>query len=403
MKIGFIGNTNNYPFTLALALKRQGHEIIFIVDKQSILDRPESRYPGQLAGYGKWIFDYSDVGKNLSLRDFMLPLEELDKVTELIDFLSDCGAYVVNGLWPILIKQLNKPYFIQSTGSDIELYADAQSLFSTLQLPFKVYKPELEPYYWDFATEFTKLQKNAFISANGVNSFPQNMVPNIDRILASLPLTGDLCRFLFTDCDELKAVSLPENDTLQLFNTARLNWRYPVPPGYSELDYKGTDILLKAFARYIQEQQFPMQLTLARKGLHIQETKALVEELSLQDHVCWLDEMPQHNFFEQVKKSDIICDNLSERNTIGMALMDSMALGRPTISTTKECISACGKDTTSTITDVFQRLVDLTDKDQRKKAARDSREYVEKYHSVNLVAEKIINIFHSSGSKGNRA
>lgn len=46
MKIGFIGNANNYPFMIARAMRKMGHEVLFIVDrdKSEPLNRPENRY-----------------------------------------------------------------------------------------------------------------------------------------------------------------------------------------------------------------------------------------------------------------------------------------------------------------------------------------------------------------------
>ena len=41
MKIGFLGNANNYPFMLARALKRAGHDVRFVVDRKNLLDRPD--------------------------------------------------------------------------------------------------------------------------------------------------------------------------------------------------------------------------------------------------------------------------------------------------------------------------------------------------------------------------
>lgn len=57
MKIGFVGNANNYPFMLARALKRMGHDVRFIVTASSRLDRPESRYADISYPYPDWIHE----------------------------------------------------------------------------------------------------------------------------------------------------------------------------------------------------------------------------------------------------------------------------------------------------------------------------------------------------------
>jgi hypothetical protein len=47
MKIGFLGNANNYPLVLTRALRHLGHDIVFILmlGQDHRLDRPENRYP----------------------------------------------------------------------------------------------------------------------------------------------------------------------------------------------------------------------------------------------------------------------------------------------------------------------------------------------------------------------
>lgn len=59
MRIGFLANTNNFPFMVARALRRLGEEVLFIVRRPELLNRPEFRsadiplsYPSRIQGVG---------------------------------------------------------------------------------------------------------------------------------------------------------------------------------------------------------------------------------------------------------------------------------------------------------------------------------------------------------------
>jgi hypothetical protein len=56
MKIGILGNTNNYPFVFAMLLQELGQEVIVVISEKELLHRPRvgtrnsknSIHPGSL-------------------------------------------------------------------------------------------------------------------------------------------------------------------------------------------------------------------------------------------------------------------------------------------------------------------------------------------------------------------
>ena len=62
MRIGFIGNQNNYPFMLARGLRRLGHDVRVVIDRPEPLDRPESRYADITRPYPDWIVETPPIG-----------------------------------------------------------------------------------------------------------------------------------------------------------------------------------------------------------------------------------------------------------------------------------------------------------------------------------------------------
>ena len=82
MRIGIFGNTNNYPYTLALGLRRVGVETVLAVDRREPLHRPEAKDPSLAASYPYWILDCSDVSEE----DFVLESSRIGPV------LITCGT-----------------------------------------------------------------------------------------------------------------------------------------------------------------------------------------------------------------------------------------------------------------------------------------------------------------------
>src|SRR5512139_4058359 len=114
MKIGFLGNANNSPFILARALRRLGHEVVFLImfDESCPLDRPEKRYPEVTLPYPDWIHDVSvlDLWNHGSRPRF----EE-----RAIELLQQCDLVVLNGYGICLAPKIERPAIAFLTGTDL--------------------------------------------------------------------------------------------------------------------------------------------------------------------------------------------------------------------------------------------------------------------------------------------
>ena len=90
MRIGFLGNANNYPFMVARAFRKLGHEIVFIVDSAALLNRPENLYKDdELTPYPSWIMDFSP----LNIWEFEATSSKVDKI---LATFSNCDFVVLN-------------------------------------------------------------------------------------------------------------------------------------------------------------------------------------------------------------------------------------------------------------------------------------------------------------------
>lgn len=386
MKIGFIGNTNNYPFMLALALARMGHEIIFVVDSKERLHRPEY-YVGHNNLSGIKIIDHADVIKKFY--QFLFWSDDFRKIkTEL----SQCDGLIVNGIWPVFAKKLNRPYFVLLTGSDLEYYADPICVMKD------IWKSSKKLYLWKkiirvcLATIVSHQQLKAIKGGIAYNYFPKGIVPNGDRLLAKIRTKSKRFGFMMTDVSRINVAPLPLNTTPKVLLAARHSWVYPMREGTSALDYKGTDIFLKGVAKFKKDIGKPLQVTLVRKGPDVSASEALIKELGIEEMVIWHNEMSQADLYKEYLKSDIIVDQL-DQGMVGMVGLDAMAMGRPLIANGRPEIWEPLFGVPSPICqatnpdEVCEQLNFLYDPKIREEVSKKSRIYVEEYFSSTAAAK----------------
>jgi len=398
MKIGFLGNANNHPFMLARAMHATGHEVIFLVAGNQILDRPENRYSDISPGsYLDWILDLGVV----SAEDYVFPTPAFRKAVKL---LSECDAVVVNGFGPALALSCHRPSVAILTGGDLEPSADWNHRIGML----KDYRRQrrlvgtrgvLTGFY------VTYRQRRGIRNALAVSYFPEGVVPAGDRLLSSIMRTGQTrLSLVMTDTEAIRPAPPPANRKVRVFNVARLIWKRPDPRAHSDLDYKGTDVLLKGVKRFVEGHGNCIELALVRKGLHVAETLELVNQLGLAGVVSWVDEMSQKDVLEQYRLADIVTDQLTT-STVGMGGLDAMASGRAVIANGRAEISEsplgrdspiCQATNEGEVAAQLERLV--LDPEERLRIGKLSREYVEKHLSANRAARIVAEILSAGFS-----
>jgi glycosyltransferase involved in cell wall biosynthesis len=156
-------------------------------------------------------------------------------------------------------------------------------------------------------------------------------VPAIDDLLRGIGVP-DARRDFFYLADVANAAprATARNQRLRVVNGARLNWKKPLPAGFSSQDHKGTDTLLSGFAEFMAAGG-DAELVLFRKGLHVAETEALARALGIASRIIWRDEMSLRDFYAELARADIVCDQLGE-SFPGLVALDAMALGIPVIA-----------------------------------------------------------------------
>lgn len=402
MKIGFLGNANNYPFMLALALKAKGHSVVFLVDSDSPLNRPESRYPEITVPYPHWIVDFQGIG----LWDSM-PGDPL--LEQALHILRSCDAIVLNEFAPSVSDWTEKPAFALLTGTDLEILADLQYVDFAYPLPRFHLRQLFHRSHWavrglqikNRAQLRAKIdrQRSGIRKAVGLNYFPVGSLPNGDRLLTEMGAPRrNRVFFMMGDIDRYSYAPYPSNSKLRILNVARITWKKPREHFICELDYKGTDVLIRGLGLFIRNNPGAPtpNIRLVRKGADVEATEQLIREEGIETSVTWLEAMNQTELYEEYKSADIVTEHFGE-GSIGMGTLDAMATGRPVITRCSpeifrrefgEVSPICHAATAQEICDQLTRL--SANREIREKIGRDSRRYVEKYFSPERAADLVL-------------
>lgn len=392
LRIAFVGNTNNYPFSVARAFRDMGHEVVQFVDSTERLNRPEGRYADVGLPYPDWIVDISGH----RVRDMLFPTS---RQRTLEDALAGFDLLVLNGQGMALASGASRPAFCLLTGSDLEYMANWASLpqeFTSSRRRAGWLRAFLSASVF---AGVVRRQRACIRRAIGVNYFAKTLAPAGDRLLETLGVGPDRrTAFMISDVAAIQPRAHPGHAgrRLRVFNVARLNWQLPRPPHLSDLDMKGTDVLLKGFAQFAAEGNVQAELVLVGKGHDVSATKALAAQLGIDTMVTWLDEMTQAAVFEQYALADVVAEQLST-SVIGMGGLDAMAAGRPVIANARPEVfekligepSAVLQATTPE--EVCKHLCRLADDPvYRADVGRQSRDYVERHFSPRAAALQIL-------------
>jgi glycosyltransferase involved in cell wall biosynthesis len=393
MRIGFFGNANNYPFALARAMRRLGHDVLFIVDRPQPLYRPEGRYADITDPYPPWIVDVSPL-------DLQVPLRQARPGrARAIALLRTCDAVVLNMLGPSLWPEIRRPAVVLLTGADLEDYANYRFLV-TYQRQVKGKFPWREPremrlYLSDMLLIRRTIarQRAGIRAAAAVNYFARGFVGRGDALLDGIGVPDHRRMFfIMTDLEMILPVPPPRNRVVRIFSVARLTWKVPGERGSglrpaSELHYKGSDVMIHGLGRFFRKTGIPLDIRLVRKGRDVAKTARLVVEEGISEQVTWLEEMTQKEVLEEYARADIVIDQLGNA-VIGMGAVDAMAAGRPVIANARPEIMdgvfgtrmpICQASTPDEVCAQLERLV--PDPEERERVGRGSRRFAEEHFS----------------------
>lgn len=403
MKIGFFGNANNAPFSIAQEMRELGYEVLFIVDREQKLDRPENKYSKFRPPYPCWIVDLSPL-------DLWHYPPDTKKREEAVRMLRECDAVVLNQFGLALSPFVQRPGIALLTGTDLQIADYAYEKFLYSMLRGNTLRTFLRALKWGrtyrrFWRELIEAQRAGIRSACEIIHFPKGMLPAHDSILDGISTKHPRSILnLIVETNRISYHPLPRSSRAKVFNVARISWiERNCEISESPLDIKRTDILIRGVGMYRRRGGCRFDLYLVRKGTNIPETEWLIVEEGIQDWVVWLSELSQEGIIQMYRDSHIVVDQLNAQGAIGLGALEAMAVGRPVIAHGRpEFIEPivgtpsplCQAATPEEVCGHLERLI--PNPDLMETIGRQSRDYVERNVSTQIMAKKIDGILKKS-------
>lgn len=386
-RIDVVGNANNYPLMVARGLRELGYDAHVHLTMRGQLNAPENRYAEYADGYPLWIHDWRALGE---------PLWFTREMQEAVEVESRAAqAFIYNYDAVFLGAEETRPSFCLLTGTDLLEFANPGKTERQLILQPGNLSYWANRRYIQRWIDFCLRQRAAIRQAEGYYFFPRGLLEPADRILESLG--ADPARqisFLLSETDQLNFRAPQRRDRLNLLLSARLTWDRSTQKKWTSQDYKGTDIVLRGFAKFLSAGGNAV-LTICRKGEHVLETERLARELGITEQLEWHDELSQQDFLEAMKNADVVIDSIGDAH-IGMAAVDAMSLGRPVIASAPaagpwgwpEDIPICNARSADEVAAWLEKLA--SDFGFRTKLAREGRRFAEANFSPRNAAARIL-------------
>lgn len=394
MKVAFLGNVNNHPFIVSKHFKDKGAEVIFFVeaDKSNKLYRPESTglvsFP-----YPDWI---EEVPKFENAIVIHFPNLFARKI---IQRLNECDAVILNNYAHRIIPFLNKKIIkiCMFTGADLEVMADFENvkLMKMNSGKLKLLPLFLKNLYASFSV---RQLRSAIKKSDLIGYFPPGLNPIGDKLLSDIYGKKPYNRYNHW-CIMLDGIHYTPpviNSKIRILNLARFMWKLPFPNGTSSGENKRNDLMIEGLGNFLKDYPDSIEIHLVEKGLHVQESKDLIEHFNFTQNVIWHKEMPLNELIQEIIKSDIIFDQLGE-HLFGAGIL-GMAVGRPLIANARpEILSQIsGKEIpvchSVNANDVYYWLKKLVfDKDLRISKGIQSSEFAFKFMDIRNESEYYYN------------
>ncbi len=403
MKIGFLGNTNNYPFIIASQMREMGCEVVLYIDAPAndTLHRPEHHASNIKYPYPEWIKE------NFSLRNAAFTHFPNIFLRKLLRELNTCDAVILND-YGHRFKNFIKPSVLSISmfsGGDLEIMADYDNVRK-----MKMVNPKLSGVP-DFIKKayavFSVNQLRKGISkASLISYFPKGMIPNGEKFLSEIFRGKSFSRFnhFHIITEGFNYVAPPENKIFRIFSFTRFMWKTPFPPGRTIYENKGNDIMLRGIALFLKTYDKRLDIHFVEKGLHLQESKNLIDELGFADMVTWHKEMPFKDLKYHISKADIVFEQMGKHFVSGG--LYAMLMGRPLIANARpeifepllnEPTPICHALTEEDICNWLHKLT--SDTELLYSIGKRSREYVLKHFDImnetlyfkNFIQEKLAN------------
>jgi hypothetical protein len=164
---------------------------------------------------------------------------------------------------------------------------------------------------------------------------------------------------------------------------------------------KGNDIFIRGFASFVRSQRPRARLILIDWGESVAKTLELIVDCGIENNVYWLRPMPIRNMSAYIVASDVLADQFLI-GAWGAIMPIGLMLGKPTMSYVNEELHRwCFPKMPPVLNaknenEVLEGLRTITDVGKAANISRASLQWYNDYHSMSVVAGRLIDAIRSS-------
>jgi len=286
MKIACIGNMNNMIFPICRYLNSSGYKSVLF-----LLEEYEHFLPE--ADTDKVEIEIVKLGWNEAMFGQVSP-EQICCTFKEFDFFigTDCSAS-----------------YLSKARISLDIYMPAGS--DLFQYPFKKFN-HFFPEVWEInkykcaRNQFWGIKQATYLSLDTTNDLIEECISKIQPIGKRIQVLP----FLYVENGQYNKVVIPDN--LKSFakeiskadfvtiQHCRQAWDYNV----SNPHYKANDLLIRGFAYFSKDNPNAL-LVLLEYGEHVENSKALINDLQIAHQVLWLPKMQRKHLMQFVKMANI--------------------------------------------------------------------------------------------------
>ncbi|NHH96657.1 hypothetical protein DYY66_2507 [Candidatus Nitrosotalea sp. FS] len=235
-----------------------------------------------------------------------------------------------------------------------------------------------------FRNNFTdRLMKRSFANAKCVVMTN----PDCYSLLEGLKYKKEYFLPFGVDTSFYHVANEPESDDLVFVHPNRQHW-----------EYKGTDKLLRAFSRFIEDNP-SAKLIMIKYGADYEKSLELIRKLNLEKNIIWKEFMDKKELINMYQNCHAVFDQFNV-GSYGTAGIEAMACGKPLVIHIDEkwyakCFGEiCPVIQANSEEEILAAMILIKDKSARKKYSVQSREFAVKHHNLEVVADKCIRLYN---------
>lgn len=335
MKVFTYGNVLNNAFNMTRFLRAKGVDAEMFLDDSvpAAQNYPQWEQPRlAIEGYPEWIH-YHHLGAADIIR-------ASGRFRQMAREFSRCDIALTCSWGPILARAANIPSVFYSFGGDLLVAHTRRELQEVWHRSLAGMRPGVR------GLALGIRQRRALDHVDAIGILMGYQVNNYVKPLGLLPKSVRLR--LAWPIEEYAARPDPEitrkyaGFEIVYFMVARHTWRSVWN------DWKGNDKFIRAFARFVRESRPNVRLVCIEKGVDVDGSKRLIDELGIAEYVEWVPEMNKDRiraylalpngivvdqFWHDECAKRFPADGNSPRIGFGSGTIEAMGAGRPVITT----------------------------------------------------------------------